>query len=111
MLQECEYLEQDMDEIQREYEERKQEWELLEKTIKIRKKKKSLILIRDLMKGRRRAEVNILLRQGLEVFYRRGRTFMEQIYGGTVGSAFRTVCMDRRFCFCDRRVRSCGRRL
>lgn len=68
MLQECEYLEQDMDEIQREYEERKQEWELLEKTIKIRKKKKSLILIRDLMKGRRRAEVNILLRQGLEVF-------------------------------------------
>ena len=24
---------------------------------------------------------------------------MEQIYGGTVGSAFRTVCMDRRFAF------------
>lgn len=40
MLQECEYLEQDMDEIQREYEERKQEWELLEKTIKNRKRKR-----------------------------------------------------------------------
>ena len=40
MLQECEYLEQDMDEIQREYEERKQEWELLEKTIKKSGKRK-----------------------------------------------------------------------
>lgn len=34
MLQECEYLEEDMDNIQREYEEKKQEWVLLEKNIK-----------------------------------------------------------------------------
>ena len=57
-----------MDEIQREYEEKTRMGSCFEKTIKIRKKKKSLILIRDLMKGRRRAEVSILLRQGLEVF-------------------------------------------
>ena len=63
------------------------------------------------MKGRRRAEVNILLRQGLEVFTGAAGLLWSRFHGGTVGSAFRTVCMDRRFCFCDRRVRSCGRRL
>ena len=112
MLQECEYLEQDMDEIQREYEERKQEWELLEKTIKkIRKKKKESDFNKRSDEGTKESRSKYFIAAGLGGLLPARQDFMEQIYGGTVGSAFRTVCMDRRFCFCDRRVRSCGRRL
>lgn len=113
MLQECEYLEQDMDEIQREYEERKQEWELLEKTIKNQEKEKESDLNKRSDEGTKESRSKYFIAAGLGGHFYRQRhgLLMEQIYGGTVGSAFRTVCMDRRFCFCDRRVRSCGRRL
>ena len=65
MLQECEYLEQDMDEIQREYEERKQEWELLEKTIKNQEKEKESDLNKRSDEGTKESRSKYFIAAGL----------------------------------------------